>query len=385
MASERINLDVRLARYLYSRIESERSVRERQRAAEASRWNPSDSKFTSRRDIIGMDADLKKLWRISSRTLGPALKGAFQALWVQAGAEPNHIVVTKRWLGDCCGAEPRTAGGWIQQLAEKGLVAVVDRDETRGTIHLFVYRPTVLFGEPPRHNEYVQQQLPLTYGGEKATGPPGVSARKPPPPDCREIDVIPEEDGSLAVEQEERVGVSARKPPTPPGVSARKPPPPGCREIDVVSEESGNLAIEQEERVGVSARKPPPPERHLDLDLDLDVEVDRRDFFQATEACRRQRDAWVSKRIIPDRPMDPRNAELMLQARILSIRLFSEEWWQESVDAVCSARPDRPFGYFRTCLRKSTKKLGYDFDALLDSFEIPRIEASPNGEQPQLE
>ena len=94
-----------------------------------------------------MDADLKKLWQIPSRVLGPALKAAFHMLWLEAGCEPNHLVITARWLGAACGAESRTALGWISQLEKKGLISVIERDERRGTIQVFVFRPTAPVGK----------------------------------------------------------------------------------------------------------------------------------------------------------------------------------------------------------------------------------------------
>ncbi len=119
-----------------------------------------------------MDEDLTRLWQIPAKALGPALKGAFQALWLAAGCEPNHIVVTATWLGSSCGGEPRTAWGWIQDLAHKGLLDIVERDERRGSIQLYLYRPSVVLGPAPGTGSgEVQGMLPLVYIPAEGVGP----------------------------------------------------------------------------------------------------------------------------------------------------------------------------------------------------------------------
>lgn len=124
-----------------------------------------------------MDEDLTRLWQLPTKTLGPALKGAFQTLWLASGCEPNHIVITAAWLGAACGAEPRTAWGWIQQLAEKGLLDMVDRDERRGSIQVYLYRPTAIMGPAAETAEDRQGLLPLSFDASQGVG--GLRAQTP--------------------------------------------------------------------------------------------------------------------------------------------------------------------------------------------------------------
>jgi len=115
------------------------------------------------------DRDVERLRALPMRPYGPALKLAFEELWVVAGRQPAHIVIQPRWLSDRLGASDRTARGWLDNLAELGLIHIAERDKRRGTVSLYVYRPARRTGKKPNSwtTESAEHEArPIQQGGD---------------------------------------------------------------------------------------------------------------------------------------------------------------------------------------------------------------------------
>ena len=98
------------------------------------------------------------------------------------------------------------------------------------------------------------------------------------------------------------------------------------------------------------------------------------------DACRSLAERWRAKRIIPDGRIDPRNTDMLLRAHILARYVCSSAWLQDALDATEAKRPKKPFGYLRTCLRRSAADLGHNFDALLEVVPLFEVDPARNGE-----
>jgi DNA-binding transcriptional ArsR family regulator len=78
---------------------------------------------------------------VQDASLGPAAKLAYLWLWQQLGGAPGKISLTYGELGAALGKSPRAAQKWLDALRERGLVEVIDHDDRRGVLHLYVEAP----------------------------------------------------------------------------------------------------------------------------------------------------------------------------------------------------------------------------------------------------
>ena len=52
--------------------------------------------------------------------------------------------------------------------------------------------------------------------------------------------------------------------------------------------------------------------------------------------------------------------------------VISENWFEDSLNAVKELQPRNPGGYFRECLRENADKLGFDLEAELERVRPSR-------------
>ena len=119
--------------------------------------------------------ELEPLW--THRKLGGASKLAFAWLWRRAGRRPAHIVIQPHQLGAAFGKSARAAEKWLDKLVGADLIEIVERDNVRGTVQLYVFNPS-----PGRAFQRADPQLPLPFPTSDlcAHKGPDLSARKGP-------------------------------------------------------------------------------------------------------------------------------------------------------------------------------------------------------------
>ena len=154
-------------------------------------------------------------------SIGGSTALAMAWLWELAGSRPSTIVATAVGLGAQFGRSARAAWDWLEKLAAHRLIEILDRDERRGVITLYVFDPR----EPEACRVRRPDPQPLLAGMEEEQAS-GVSAQKPPST-LKLARVSAQEPSSETVCS----GVSAQKPPSEAakwsggsGVCAQKPP-----------------------------------------------------------------------------------------------------------------------------------------------------------------
>jgi len=102
---------------------------------------------------------LRNLLRDKRLTPGPKL--AYLWLWEHAGRRPGRLAFPLGLLGFELGRSPRTAGGWLESLERRDLIAVCNRENGVWTIHL--YGPYPGDGPAPKPPD-PQRRLPFEFG-----------------------------------------------------------------------------------------------------------------------------------------------------------------------------------------------------------------------------
>lgn len=150
---------------------------------------------------------MRRLRRVYGRRSAMLL--AYMSLWDAAGQTAGKVATSFSDLASDCGVDARTARGHVDQLAEAGLVEIIDRDRQRGEVLLYISdhrelgmprrvdadpQAALFETEPEQSPQPMVDALPLSVspssydspvaardrGGLRAETPAGVCAQKPP-------------------------------------------------------------------------------------------------------------------------------------------------------------------------------------------------------------